>query len=182
MSIDVGSVLDELTQRRNERDNAVDVALMTVVAFFEDETIGAWLRPRIARVAAKQPSRVIVLDATRPATSTSVSESGDWIEIGAGGCSPESLASAVASLVHRSAPVALIWASFDMVGDERFAALAAHANTIVYNSSALERDENGLQALCSFAQGRPDASIVDLAYLRLAPWQDAVALFSTRRT
>ena len=131
VSIDVGSVLDELTQRRNERDNAVDVALMTVVAFFEDETIGAWLRPRIARVAAKQPSRVIVLDATRPATSTSVSESGDWIEIGAGGCSPERRSRrAVGSLVHRSASVALIWASFDMVGDERFAALAAHGNTI----------------------------------------------------
>ncbi|HEY1428263.1 MAG TPA: OpcA/G6PD domain-containing protein [Candidatus Tumulicola sp.] len=177
MTIDVRSLLDELTQRRQERDNAADVAMMTIVAFFEDETIGEWLRPRIAQVAGKQPSRVIVVDAARPANETSVNEAGDWIEVGADDCSPESLASAIGSLAHRSAPVALIWASFDMMGDQRFAALAERARTIVYNSSALERDENGLLALRSFAQSRPDASIADLAYMRLAPWQDAIALF-----
>jgi glucose-6-phosphate dehydrogenase assembly protein OpcA len=177
VTIDVSSLLEELTQRRKERDNAVDVAMVTIVAFFEDEAIGGWLRPRIAEVASKQPSRVVVIDAARPADCTSVSESGDWIEVGAGDCSPESLASATASLVHRSAPVALIWASFDMAGDDRFAALAPQANTIVYNSSALERDENGLLALRAYVENRPDATIADLAYLRLAPWQDAVALF-----
>jgi glucose-6-phosphate dehydrogenase assembly protein OpcA len=177
VTIDVGSVLEELTQRRKDRDNAVDVAMVTIVAFFEDEAIGSWLRPRIAEVAAKQPSRVVVIDAARATDRTSVSESGDWIEVGADGCSAESLASATESLVHRSAPVALIWASFDMAGDERFAALAPQANIIVYNSSALERDENGLLALRAYAENRPDATIADLAYLRLAPWQDAVALF-----
>jgi glucose-6-phosphate dehydrogenase assembly protein OpcA len=186
VTIDVGSVLDELSQQRHERDNAPDVALMTIVAFFEDEAIGNWLRPRIAAVASKQPCRVILLDATRPANTNSVSSTasgtegqaaGDWIELGAADCSPESLASATSSLAHRTAPVALIWASFDMAGDERFAALAPQARTIVYNSSALERDENGLQALCTFAQRETGTAIIDLAYLRLAPWQDAVALF-----
>jgi glucose-6-phosphate dehydrogenase assembly protein OpcA len=177
VTIDVHSVLEELTQRRRERDNAVDVATMTIVAFFEDETIGNWLRPRIAEAAAKQPSRVVIIDAAQPADCTSVSEAGDWIEVGGGDCSPESLASATESLVHHGAPVALIWASFDMAGDERFAALAAQARTIVYNSSALERDENGLMALRSYAERHPDAAIADLAYLRLAPWQDAIAQF-----
>ena len=59
MTIDVSSLLEELTQRRKERDNAVDVAMVTIVAFFEDEAIGGWLRQTDSLLVAKEAGLLV---------------------------------------------------------------------------------------------------------------------------
>lgn len=173
MSIDVQSLIDELNGRR-ERDR-MDVALMTLVAYFEDAAVGEWLRDRLHALAGKDPARVILLDATRAAGTRSVSA--EWVELGVAESDPEILRSIVASLTLPQAPVVLVWASKHVAADARFSALASLARTIVYNSSAVGADDSGLRALVEFERAHPEMFVSDVAYLRLAPWQESIALF-----
>ena len=149
---------------------------MTLVAYFEDAAVGAWLHDRLQSLAAKDPARVIFLDATQPSGAKTVSA--DWLELGVADGDPEALQSVVASLSLPQAPLVLVWASKHVAGDARFAALASLARTVVYNSSALGTDDSGLRALVEFEHAHPEMLVSDIAYLRLAPWQESIALFS----
>lgn len=183
------AILDELAQRRQDRtDDAMDVALMTLVAFFEDDAVAEWLRDRLHSLAVKDPARVIVLDGTQPETMRQVGEActqhahclktrGEWIELGVKRSDPETLCSAIAALALAQAPVVLVWASTRISEDARFACLAPMARIVVYNSSALDNSESGLRQLVTFMRDHPDVVACDLAYLRLEPWQDSIALF-----
>ena len=189
MSIDVRAVLDELAQRKQSRsDDAMDVALMTLVAFFEEEHVGQWLRDRMHSLAVKDPARVIVLDGTQPPSMRHVGAAcaehadclktrGEWIELGVKGCDPDAVRAAVDALALAQTPVVLIWASSQLAGDPRFAAIASNVRAVVYNSSALDNGEAGLRELVAFVREHPDVSMCDLAYLRLVPWQESIALF-----
>ena len=175
MSLDLHSVLGELTERRRNRRDP-NVATMTVVVFFDDAAVGEWARDRTKALSAKHPSRVIVLDATAADDLRAVG-TGDWIELGVKESSPEMLRSAVATLSLPEAPVVLIWVAQGIGDDPRFATLSAHMRTVVYNSSVLADDDVALRELITFVKGHPNVAISDLAYLRLAPWQESVALF-----
>jgi len=189
MSIDLRSVLGELTLHRQRRnDDAMEVALMTLVAFFEDAAVGTWLRDRIHSLAVKDPARVIILDGTASQAMRHVGGAcdrhencfktrGEWIELGVQGSQPAALQSAVSSLSLPQTPIVLIWASAQIGRDARFASISPNVRTVVYNSSALGNDESGLCELIAFAHAHPDVSICDLAYLRLTPWQESIALF-----
>jgi glucose-6-phosphate dehydrogenase assembly protein OpcA len=186
VGLDVRSVLDELAQRRRER-HGVNVATMTMVVFFDDPAVGQWARDRTHALAVKHPSRVIVLDGTADGTrqvgatceghEDCVGTRGDWIELGVKGGSPGVLQSAVAALCLPEAPVVLFWVADGIERDARFPALSQHVRTVVYNSSVLDSGARGLLELIAFAADRPEAPICDVAYLRLAPWQESVALF-----
>ncbi|MGA8533703.1 MAG: glucose-6-phosphate dehydrogenase assembly protein OpcA [Candidatus Tumulicola sp.] len=189
MSIDLQSVLGELMQCRKSRQDRMDVALMTLVAFFEDAAVGSWLRDRIHSLAVKHPSRVIFLDGTQPEAMHHVGSAacdehdeclktrGEWIELGVAGSDSETLRTVISALALPQLPVVLIWATATIAHDPRFAGIAPSARTIVYNSSALGSDDAGLRQLVEFEREHPDVVISDLAYLRLAPWQESVALF-----
>ncbi|HEY1655629.1 MAG TPA: glucose-6-phosphate dehydrogenase assembly protein OpcA [Candidatus Tumulicola sp.] len=189
MSADVRTVLAELENRRQSRkEDAANVALMTLVAFFEDERIGAWLRERLHSLAVKDPARVIVLDATKPATfwciglecgehSECLKTRGEWIELGVRAGDPETLQSVVAALALPQAPIVLVWGSTRIAQDARFARLAPSVGMVVYNSSALDDGDGGLRQLAAFVHANPEVAMCDLAYLRLAPWQECIALF-----
>jgi glucose-6-phosphate dehydrogenase assembly protein OpcA len=173
VTIDVQALLGELNERRTP--DRMDVALMTLVAYFEDANVGAWLRDRLQSLAAKDPARVIFLDATQPAGAQTVSA--EWLELGVAGEDPDVLQSVVASLTLPQVPVVLVWASKHVAGDARFSALASLARTVVYNSSALGTDDSGLRALVEFERAHPEMLVSDVAYLRLAGWQESIALF-----
>ncbi|MBV8343396.1 MAG: glucose-6-phosphate dehydrogenase assembly protein OpcA [Candidatus Eremiobacteraeota bacterium] len=176
MSIDLGAVLETLGERSRERGNDVQVALMTLVVFFEDEAIGELARDRIHTLASKHPSRVIVLDGTRDPTGARV-EAGDWIELGATGCSAETLRSAIAALRLPEAPLVLLWIAPGIGDDPRFAMLSEHVQTVVYNSSLLDSGHEALCELVDYVEHHPRLPLADIAYLRLAPWQESVAIF-----
>jgi len=173
VSLDLRPAIAELNECR-EREH-MDVNLMTLVAFFEDEAVGKWMRDRLAALAAKDPARVIVMDGTQPEGVQKVGA--EWVELGLRGSDPETLRSAVASLSLPQAPIVLVWAGLRAGEDPRFSALSPLAQTIVYNSSALGTDESGLRQLVAFERAHPEMVVSDVAYLRLAPWQESVALF-----
>jgi len=187
MSLDLHSVLGEITERRRNRSD-MNVATMTVVVFFDEGTIGEWARDRTHALAVKHPSRVIVLDATESsdlhrvgaeceAHGECVKTRGDWIELGVKNSTAEMLRSAVATLALPEAPVVLIWVASGIGHDPRFTTLSSQMRTVVYNSSLLDIGEASLRELIDFVKANPNVAISDLAYLRLAPWQECIALF-----
>ncbi len=147
---------------------------MTIVVFFEDAKVGKLARERIGALAAKHPSRVIVLDGTHKKPAENRDD--DWIETGVRGDNGQSLAQRVASLRLRDAPVVLLWIARGVGGDERFCALAPEAQTVVYNSSLVDDGAGALRELVDYVAGHEDAALADIAYLRLAPWQESIAI------
>jgi glucose-6-phosphate dehydrogenase assembly protein OpcA len=161
---------------------------MTVVVFFSDAAVGEWARDRTHALAVKHPSRVIVLDGTQDHAMQMVGNAceihaecvktrGDWIELGVRESTPEALKSAVNALCLPEAPVVLIWVAAGIGEDPRFATLSERMRTVVYNSSVLDSDDQAMRELVTFVKSHPNVSIGDLAYLRLAPWQESIALF-----
>ncbi|HTA37746.1 MAG TPA: glucose-6-phosphate dehydrogenase assembly protein OpcA [Candidatus Acidoferrales bacterium] len=186
MNVDLNAVIGELKQRRRKSPD-MKVATMTVVAFFDEEVVGGWVCDRIHMLAVKHPSRVIILDGTKDDDQHTFGSScpehdecvktGDWVELGVRGINPNLLPSAIAALVLPEAPRVLIWVATGVKTDPRFEALAPIVGTIVFNTSVLTYDDAALGELAAFARERGTATITDLAYLRLYPWQEAIAQF-----
>jgi glucose-6-phosphate dehydrogenase assembly protein OpcA len=190
MSIDLRPVLGAMTERRHNRPH-VQVATMTAIAYFTDPSVGAWARDRVHALAVKHPSRVVVLDGTRTQSYQNVEtvcdehvdcvkDRGDWIELGVEGMEPGLLCSVLAALTIPEAPSILIWVASGIAKNPCFAALSDAMRTIVLNTSILDLDTTGLRELVDFARPRDGISIADLAYLRLHPWQEAIAQFFDR--
>lgn len=169
------TVLEELTERARERGSEASAATMTLVVFFEDATIGALARDRIRTLAAKHPSRVILLDGTQDEAMQRV-ERNDWIELGVENSGAEVLQSAANALRLPEAPVVLLWIAPGIGDDERFVALSHGARTVVYNSSLVDVGHRALEELIEYVERHPDLPIADIAYLRLGPWQESVAI------
>lgn len=176
MTLQLESVLGELAESLRRRGCDASVATMTLVVFFEDPAIGELARERIGRLASKHPSRVIMLDATQPESKYHV-DGCDWIELGVSGSSSELLFSAVSTLRLADAPVILLWIARGIGSDARFSVLCQDAKTIVYNSSLLDTGHETLRELVDYAADHPTLALADIAYLRLAPWQECVATF-----
>jgi glucose-6-phosphate dehydrogenase assembly protein OpcA len=176
MSIDLAPVFDELNQQYRERGTDMNVATMTAVVFFEDSAIGELARTRVHQLAEKHPSRVIVLDGTRDQSLHRV-EADDWIELGAQNSDGPTLRSAVAALRLSEAPIVLLWIARGIAGDARFATLSEHVQTVVYNSSLVDAGHAALCELVEYVEHHQRLPLADIAYLRLAPWQESVATF-----
>jgi glucose-6-phosphate dehydrogenase assembly protein OpcA len=176
VSLDIASVQDQLLASYRDRGCDANVSTMTIAVFFENPAIGELARDRIRMLASKHPSRVMVLDGSAPETVHRV-DGCDWIELGVRESGPEMLRAAVASLRLADAPVVLLWAAPGLGNDPRFDSLAQDAQTIVYNSSLLDSGRDALRELVSYVGNHPQLPIADIAYLRLAPWQECVAIF-----
>jgi glucose-6-phosphate dehydrogenase assembly protein OpcA len=173
--VNLSSILERLSDSSRERGDA-NVATMTVVVFFENPAIGELARERIRMLAGKHPSRVLVLDGAANANAHHV-EGADWIELGVQEYGPEMLRSSVATLRLPDAPVVLLWIASGIGNDARFAMLCEDVQTIVYNSSLLDAGHAALCELVDYVEAHPQLPLADLAYLRLEPWQECVALF-----
>jgi len=174
--VNLAPVLDEMEESFRERGCDANVATMTIVVFFEDPAIGELARERIRRLASKHPSRVVLLDGTQGDAMHRV-EDCTWIELGVKESAPEMMRAAVATLRAADAPVVLLWIARGIGSDPRFSALSADAQTVVYNSSLLDTGHDALCELAAYVERNPDVVIADIAYLRLAPWQESVAIF-----
>jgi glucose-6-phosphate dehydrogenase assembly protein OpcA len=174
--MNLAPILDEISESLRERGCDARVATMSVVVFFENPAIGELARNRIHMLAAKHPSRVIVLDAGQSSNLQLVVDC-DWIELGVKDSGTEVLRSAVGALRLPDAPVVLLWAARGVGSDPRFTALCEEAETVVYNSSLLDAGTEGLSELIAYVAENSSVALADIAYLRLAPWQECVAIF-----
>jgi glucose-6-phosphate dehydrogenase assembly protein OpcA len=176
VTLNLAPLVEGLAGRDRERGCDVRAATMTIVVFFEDAAIGALARERIHLLASKHPSRVVVLDAVQDATLARV-ETGDWIEVGVKDRDGATMRSAAEALRLPEAPVVLLWIARGIAGDPRFAAmLGDEVELIVYNSSLLDDESAALCELAEYVEAHPRLHIADIAYLRLAPWQESVAV------
>jgi glucose-6-phosphate dehydrogenase assembly protein OpcA len=174
--MNLAPVLDALGEMHRERGGDMNVATMTMVVFFEDTTIGELARDRIRILASKHPSRVIVLDGTQTEDLHRV-DTDDWIELGAKGSDAPVLRSAISALRLPEAPVVLLWIAPGIGHDKRFAMLTEHVQTVVYNSSLLDAGHKALCELVDYMEHHASLPLADIAYLRLGPWQESVAIF-----
>jgi glucose-6-phosphate dehydrogenase assembly protein OpcA len=176
MSLDLTPIVDRLAESSRERGSDASVATMTIVVFFENSAIGELARERIRMLASKHPSRVIVLDGDRSQESFRV-EGSDWVELGVRESGPELLRSAVGALRLADVPVVLTWIASGIGEDARFDALCENVQTVVYNSSLVDTGHTALCELVDYVDSHPELPLADIAYLRLAPWQESVAIF-----
>jgi glucose-6-phosphate dehydrogenase assembly protein OpcA len=176
VTLNLAPVLDELTESCRERGSEASVSTMTVVVFFENPEIGSLARDRIHMLADKHPSRVVMLDGSEGESLHRV-DGCDWIELGVKGSEPEFLRSAVSALRLPEAPVVLLWIAAGISNDGRFATLSGDVQTVVYNSSLVDVGHNALCELVDYVEHHPRLPLADIAYLRLSPWQECVAVF-----
>ena len=158
----------------------VRICTMALLVFVDDDRLADWARERARKLAERHSSCVVVLNgaiAEKPEE-----RSDDWIELGVQGSSPERLQSIAASLLPAGVPPILLWVAPQTAGDARFVALAPEMRTILLDSSRARDDDGALRDLVAFHEKYPEnAAIHDLAYLRLAPWQEVVADFFDER-
>lgn len=179
MSLDVHPIVHELTQARHA-NGAMNTATMTLVVFYETESIAGWVTERARAIADKHPSRVVLFDGAKDAGNQHAEPSvtrGEWIEIGCRGSEPHELRAALSMLELPEAPVVLAWIGNGIASDPRFVELARAADTVVVSTSVIHTDEVMLRELSAFVAHYPDIVVQDIAYLRLAAWQELIADF-----
>jgi glucose-6-phosphate dehydrogenase assembly protein OpcA len=188
---DVGSILEEL-QRSNaatmaEAQMGPCVATLNLVAYVDDASYREWVLERAARVAEKHPSRLIVLDATSDDGGATVSTSAgrgegctvlsQRVDLAVGNVEAAQVAGLANDLCIAGIQTVLWWASGKLAGVPLLEALMPFADTVVVDSSGAERGEESVAAVASFLGAHSGVVIRDLAYMRLAPWQEMIAQF-----
>jgi glucose-6-phosphate dehydrogenase assembly protein OpcA len=179
VSLDVHPLVDELAKARRE-PGAMKAATMTFVIFFGAGEGADWVRGRAHALAEKHPSRVVIFDANKPEDERIIEPAqarGEWVEIGVRDAAPAELDAALTMLELPEAPVVLLWIAEALSADERFLALARRADTTICSTSVARTDERPLRDLASFVEAHPEILIQDVAYLRLAAWQELIAEF-----
>lgn len=135
-------------------------ATMTFVVYVDDAGIAAEARERSQALVEKHRARLVFVDATEEPQ-----------------LAPEERKAYVRDRLVPGVPSVLFWAGIESIGDPNFLALNEVVDSLVLDSS---RGSGGIGALRQlieyFSQGRR-FKVQDLAYLRLAPWQEMIAGF-----
>lgn len=185
-------ILDELHRARvalgsGEIGVAPTVATLNFIVFIDDPARRDWVRERAVRVSEKHPSRLILLDAcdtsgganvrisARQTTgSTVVSER---VELAVGGLDAAAITSLTQELSVHDIPTVLWWTAMRILESRRFSALIRQTNHFLVDGSCCGCDEPTLRELLQFLKIYDGLSLHDLAWMRLAPWQDMIAQF-----
>ncbi len=198
MTTDAGSLQDAssiLTALRESRqrlegeglDVAARVATMNFVVFTDDPVYRSWVLERAATVVEKHPSRLIVLDSTDATTGISVGSSirttngaphvNERVDIAVRSLGHRAIISLVHELTVPEVPLVLWWSGARLLQSRTFSGLAQQAQTVVVDSSGKARGKETIQELGEFLTRFPSVVLQDLAFMRLAPWQDMIAQF-----
>ncbi len=188
---DVATILESLRKSRTStvdgRASAARVAAMNFVVFVDDPQHRAWVLERATIVADKHPSRLIVLDSTQAMLGVDVEtrtrDSGEStilnerVDIGVSALDHAAIVSLTQELSVPDIPTVLWWSGVRLLASRTFSGLAALATTILVDSSGMARDEATIRELAAYHERFPDVVMHDLAFMRLAPWQDMIAQF-----
>jgi len=185
MTLDVNALLEELSR---ERHAGVSTITLNLVGFVDDPELLDWLQDRTGKLAQKYPCRSILLDACHDTSHKNVrtarqelAENGtvrtEEVTLGVHDIGAEQLRSIVHGLTVPNVSTLLLWTGKQLAADPRFEELVSIATNVVLDSSRLERTSVGLHELVRFIGTSDRQNLQDLAYMRLRPWQDAVAQF-----
>jgi hypothetical protein len=189
---DVDAIRQQLQRSRkevaqSESDAAARVATLNFVVFIDDPAHRDWVLLRAKRVADKLPSRLIVLDSTSAASGVDVSSSRrdgpsgtiitERVDVGVSTIDHLSIISLVHELSVPDIPTVLWWSGSRLLASRTFKGLAQQAVTVLVDSSGKVRGEEIIRELGEFLTRFPGIVLADLAFMRLAPWQDMIAQF-----
>lgn len=189
---DVAAIREQLKQSRKditeiENDAATRVATLNFVVFIDDPDHRDWVLLRAARVADKLPSRLIVLDSTSAVSGVDVSaakrESAagsiitERIDVSVSSIGHQAIISLVQELCVADVPTVLWWSGSRLMQSRTFSGLAQHAATVLVDSSGKVRGDEIIRELGEFLTRYSQVVLADLAFMRLAPWQDMIAQF-----
>jgi glucose-6-phosphate dehydrogenase assembly protein OpcA len=185
---DVASILERLCKSRaGAGPGAAVAATMNFVVFIDDDAHRRWVLERAERIAEKHPSRMIVLDSTHAIKGVDVSCGSsegtgatirnERLDLGIAALDHESIVATAHQLTIREIPTVLWWSGARLLESRTFLGLAENADVVVIDSSGKAHDEETLAELCTFAERHPHVALHDLAFLRLAPWQEMIAQF-----
>lgn len=174
-AVDVNAILDEMHHSR-EGDADITTATLTLLAYTDERQIVSIIRERAEAILHRHPARVVLLDATRePGDERKASL--EWIDIGVRDVSVAEVASAAHAFTLQDVPTVLVWAARETTRNPAFAALNQVSNSLVVDSSRMGSDATGLRELTAYFSQERRYAVQDLAYLRLAPWQEMIADF-----
>jgi glucose-6-phosphate dehydrogenase assembly protein OpcA len=189
---DISPILEELRRIRQnaaagEQGIAPRVATLNFVVFVDDPAHREWVLERAMRVADKHPCRLIVLDSTRSgggvdlATSTRESCGAttimERVDIAVGDVGHGSIHTLVEELSVPEIPTILWWSGARLLQSRTFGGLTEQASSVLVDSSGMAAGAETIRELGEFLSRFPDVSLHDLAFMRLAPWQDMIAQF-----
>lgn len=153
----------------------VHVATMNFLVFVDDAEHREWVVERAQRLAAKHPCRLVLLDASGETAGVAIA--GARHDLGVASLE----GAAVLSLAHEhtvaDVPTILWWNGTELLGSNVFARLVETAETVVVDSSGLERGGARIRELGTFMAAYPAVVLHDLAFMRLGPWMDMIAQF-----
>lgn len=185
LTIDLGAIDAQLKKARQGSDGAT-ATTMNFIIYIDDDELHKRSSDKAEHLSRKYPARVMLLHAGREGSKVSTSVEGlgsegnitaEFIELGVMHLSPQAICSAVNTLRVADTPNVLWWTSETVANDILFDDIVGMMDTVIVDSSGVDGAELGIRELSEFfAAGRP-LLIRDLAYLRLAPWQDMVAQF-----
>ncbi len=189
---DVPAILEELRKSRcsfasKGSDAAARVATLNFVVFVDDPARRTWVLERAGLVAAKHPSRLIVLDSTDATSGVDVATStrdaggatviNERVDIGAGTLDHAAIGSLTQELSVPDIPTVLWWSGARLLASRTFSGLAHEASMVLVDSSGTGNGEQNVRELGEFLTRFPKIVVLDLAFMRLAPWQDMIAQF-----
>lgn len=191
-SQNIAAILDELRKSREAATSTdsgatATVATLNFVVFVDDCPHREWVLERALKVADKHPSRLILLDSCNAGKGADVSISArqsasgtilsERVDVAVGSLSHDAIRSLTQELTVHDIPTVLWWTGARLLQSRTFSGLAELASSVLVDSSGKARDEETVRELGEFLSRYPKAALHDLAFMRLAPWQDMIAQF-----
>ncbi|HZZ64093.1 MAG TPA: glucose-6-phosphate dehydrogenase assembly protein OpcA [Candidatus Baltobacteraceae bacterium] len=183
-AIDVGGLLDKLAEQRRDRAG-ISTTSLNLVCFVDDHDLRERMSARIDELAERYVSRAILLsceDGGHAVRSHSIEVNdtvvthSEQIHLAVRDVAADELRSIVQGLLVPTVRTVLLWAG-EHLTDARFEALGSLADTIVLFSSARDSGSGSLREVLALRGTAMERKVRDLAFLRLAPWQDTIAQF-----
>ncbi len=189
---DTKAILEQLRKSRlatagGPSEAAASVAMMNFLVFIDDPKHRAWVLERAARVAEKHPCRLIVLDSTSRDSGVDVTTSArdgggavvvnERVDVGVATTGHAAIISLTQELSVPDIPTVLWWTGGRLLQSRTFSGLAQNATTVLVDSSGKVCGDEAIRELGEFVTRFPSVVLHDLAFMRLAPWQNTIAQF-----
>ncbi len=183
------AILEELERSRcapgTDSSAPAAVATLNFIVYIDDPNYEDWVLERAVKVVEKYPARLLVLDAVDTSNVANIkclagegsTVSTQCVDLAIGGLDPKAIRSLVEELMVPQLPTLMWWSSKELGAHPVLAELVVLASKVVLDSSGDTIDETTLAQLNAFHASNPALVLDDLAWMRLAPWQEMIAQF-----